>query len=208
MAELKRNFSGAKMNKDMDERVLPSGQYRDASNVQVATSDGSDVGSLQSLRGNAIMTDGSVNPDYSTCVGSLNLPEKDLIYYFVSGGGAFTTTSYSSDPSSETRNTYGPLLKKDYIIEYDTTTESYKYVFVDIYESIVTVSENTSASGNFIKVAIGASNTINKTGIRIGMSLRATTLNDPGSSATTFFGGEEIIVRDIQYEAALSLIHI
>ncbi len=190
------------MNKDMDERVLPSGQYRDASNVQVATSDGSDVGSLQSLLGNSLMTDNSVNPDYSACVGSLNLPEKDLIYYFISGGGAFTTTSYSSNPSSETRNTYGPLLKKDYIIEYDTTTESYKYVFVDIYESIVTVSENTSASGNFIKVAIGASNTINKTGIRIGMSLRATTLNDPGSSATTFYGGEEIIVRDIQYEAA------
>ena len=57
MAELKRDFSDAKMNKDMDERILPPGQYRDALNVQIATSDGSEVGTLQSLLGNAKMTE-------------------------------------------------------------------------------------------------------------------------------------------------------
>jgi len=201
MAELKRNFSEAKMNKDMDERVLPSGQYRDANNIQVATSDGSDVGSLQSLLANANMVDGSVDPQYASCVGVLNLPEKDLIYYFVSGGGAFTTTSYGNS-QNETRNGHGPSIKKDYIIEYDTKRETYKYIFVDIYEAKATVSENTSASGNFIKVAIGDSNTINKTGIRIGMELGHGELNDPGSNAVSYVGGTDLVVRDIQYEAA------
>ena len=176
------------MNKDMDERVLPSGQYRDATNIQVATSDGSDVGSLQSLLANANMVDGSVDPTYSSCVGVLNLPEKDLIYYFVSGGGAFTTTSYGNS-ANETRNGHGPNIKKDYIIEYDTKRETYKYIFVDIYEAKATISENTSASGNFIKVAIGDSNTINKTGIRIGMELGHGELNDPGSNAVSYVGG-------------------
>ena len=54
MPELKRNFSAAKMNKDLDERLIPPGQYRDALNVQVATSDGSNVGSLQTLLGNTV----------------------------------------------------------------------------------------------------------------------------------------------------------
>ena len=65
MAELKRDFSGAKMNKDMDERVLPPGQYRDAKNIQIATSDGSNVGSLQTLLGNTKVTGNIVNDEYS-----------------------------------------------------------------------------------------------------------------------------------------------
>ena len=35
MPEIKHNFAGAKMNKDVDERIVPNGQYRDALNVQV-----------------------------------------------------------------------------------------------------------------------------------------------------------------------------
>ena len=57
MPELKRNFSAAKMNKDMDERLVPNGQYRDALNIQIATSDGSDVGAAQNILGNTIIND-------------------------------------------------------------------------------------------------------------------------------------------------------
>ena len=44
MAELKRNFSKAKMNKDVDERLVPSGEYRDAMNIEISTSEGANVG--------------------------------------------------------------------------------------------------------------------------------------------------------------------
>ena len=46
MAELKRNFLKAKMNKDLDERLVPNGEYRDALNVEISSSEGSNVGSV------------------------------------------------------------------------------------------------------------------------------------------------------------------
>ena len=65
MAELKRTFSQAKMNKDMDERLVPAGQYRDALNIQIATSDGSDVGSAQTILGNTIKNEMDGEDGYS-----------------------------------------------------------------------------------------------------------------------------------------------
>ena len=52
MPELKRGFGAAKMNKDADERTIPNGEYREALNIQITTSDESDVGTLQTLLGN------------------------------------------------------------------------------------------------------------------------------------------------------------
>ena len=33
MPEIKNNFIQGKMNKDLDDRLLPNGQYRDAQNI-------------------------------------------------------------------------------------------------------------------------------------------------------------------------------
>ena len=49
MPEIKNQFTGGKMNKDLDERLVPKGEYRDAMNIQVSTSEGSDVGAVQKL---------------------------------------------------------------------------------------------------------------------------------------------------------------
>ena len=43
MPEIKKNFTSGKMNRDLDERLIPNGQYKDAMNVEVSTSEGSDV---------------------------------------------------------------------------------------------------------------------------------------------------------------------
>lgn len=40
------------MNKDLDERLVPNGYYRDAQNVEIVTSEGSNVGSVQNILGN------------------------------------------------------------------------------------------------------------------------------------------------------------
>ena len=53
MPEIKNSFTQGKMNKDLDERLIPNGQYRDAMNVEVSTSEGSDVGTIQNVKGNA-----------------------------------------------------------------------------------------------------------------------------------------------------------
>ena len=52
MPELIHTFTGGKMNKDLDERLLPNGEYRDALNLEVASSDTSQVGTFQNLKGN------------------------------------------------------------------------------------------------------------------------------------------------------------
>ena len=87
MAELKRTFSQAKMNKDMDERLVPNGQYWDANNIQVVTSDASDVGTVQTLFGNVVRnTMNAIDGVYdihtkSTCVASIAAPDKDKFYH-------------------------------------------------------------------------------------------------------------------------------
>ena len=53
MPEIKNNFLQGKMNKDLDDRLLPNGQYRDASNIQISKSENSDVGTAQNIKGNA-----------------------------------------------------------------------------------------------------------------------------------------------------------
>jgi len=52
MPELKRTFTGGRMEKDLDERIVPNGQYREALNIGVATSEDSDVGADQNILGN------------------------------------------------------------------------------------------------------------------------------------------------------------
>ena len=56
MPEIKHNFSAGKMNKDLDERLVPNGEYRNALNIQVKTTDGDsnhlgDAGTVQNLKG-------------------------------------------------------------------------------------------------------------------------------------------------------------
>ena len=186
MAELKRNFLGARMNKDVDERLLKPGEYRDANNIEISTSEGSDVGTVQTIKGNTkreAMASGSGVygvPDTATCVGSIADKETDKIYYFLSGGDRNDSLDL-------------PSLRKNYILEYDTVLESHKYVFVDIFEVNTTCGELT-AGGSYIYIPApdqtGSSNS-NTTGVRIGMTLTTT---------GGYNENDEVKVTDIKYE--------
>ena len=57
MPEIKNMFQKGVMNKDLDERLVPNGQYRDAMNVQVSTSEDSEVGTVQNILGNIRVED-------------------------------------------------------------------------------------------------------------------------------------------------------
>lgn len=65
MPELKRTFTGGRMEKDIDERILPNGQYREALNIGVATSEDSDVGAAQNILGNVKVTSAASSTTYS-----------------------------------------------------------------------------------------------------------------------------------------------
>jgi hypothetical protein len=57
MPEIKNTFLASKMNKDVDARLLPNGEYRDALNVGINTSEGSDIGALENILGNIKVAD-------------------------------------------------------------------------------------------------------------------------------------------------------
>jgi hypothetical protein len=56
MAQVKNTFLKSKMNKDLDSRILPNGEYRDAQNVSVSKSEGDDVGSLENVLSNELIS--------------------------------------------------------------------------------------------------------------------------------------------------------
>ena len=70
MPEIKNVFRQGIMNKDLDERLVPNGQYRDAMNVQVSTSEQSNIGTVQNRMGNT-RVDNLVDGD-AKCVGSVS----------------------------------------------------------------------------------------------------------------------------------------
>ncbi len=57
MAEAKNSFIKSKMNKDLDARLLPNGEYREGINIQVSKSEGADVGALENVLGNIELVD-------------------------------------------------------------------------------------------------------------------------------------------------------
>ena len=52
MAEIKNTFLKGKMNQDLDSRILPNGEYREARNLSISRSEGSTVGEFENVLGN------------------------------------------------------------------------------------------------------------------------------------------------------------
>jgi len=94
------------MNKDLDERLVPNGEYRDAMNVQVATSEGSEVGTIQNILGNSLVPGQGFLPVNAVCVASIADEKNDKLYYFVtqkellSGVGSFGNNGAGWDVTS------------------------------------------------------------------------------------------------------------
>jgi len=56
MAKVVNNFLKGKMNKDLDDRLIPQGEYRNAMNAQVSKSEGENVGALENVLGNILIS--------------------------------------------------------------------------------------------------------------------------------------------------------
>jgi len=104
--ELKRSLVAGIMNKDLDERLVPDGQYRDAMNVTIGTSEGSDVGALSNELGNTKMGDlraaartFSGNPTLeltgAKTIGAITVPAEFLVFWFVKYSSGNIVASYN-----------------------------------------------------------------------------------------------------------------
>ena len=112
MAEVKNAFIQSKMNKDLDDRLLPSGQYRHAINAQVSKSEGQDVGALENVLGNALVIDLTNGVENVSSIGYLSDEFSNSIYIFLTDN--ITNSYIPSGPGSN-----------HYIYKYDAGTNSF-----------------------------------------------------------------------------------
>ena len=135
MPDIKKNFTAGRMNKDLDERLVRNGEYRDAMNIQVRTTDGDsdglgDSGVVQNIQGNIEIGKTYIdsNLDNPVCIGVASDEKNDKAYFF-----------FAQNPSTdEARGDYRQLWI-DSIIEQDTKNDETTPVVVDVFRVLDTV---------------------------------------------------------------------
>ena len=87
MANTKRHFIAGKMNKSVDERLLPNGEYVDALNVRLGSTEASEIGSVENSKGNTQLTtlefNGTALSNNAKCIGAFEDGTRETIYWFV-----------------------------------------------------------------------------------------------------------------------------
>jgi len=137
MPEIKQNFTRGKMNKDLDERLIPKGEYREAQNVHISESEGSDVGAIENVLSNTDVTTAITLPntvdteDYEVIGYCKDLAKKRIIYFVTNfRGKVFTDDIRTIDRQLNAgTNQYSDLRHHSYIVLYDIE-EAAQYTLV------------------------------------------------------------------------------
>ena len=103
---LRNTFTKGKMNKDLDERLVPEGEYRDAKNIRVGVSTGSDVGAVENVLSNEQKSFFGLGEN-PVVIGSTSVEYTNCIYWFV-------VSDYAS-----------------YVLEYNITTDLQRIILQD-----------------------------------------------------------------------------
>lgn len=90
--KLKNTFVQGKMNKDVDERLLPKGEYPHAENIRVINSDASDIGAIENVKGNVSLT--QIEGQEVTTIGSFVDSSNEKIYWFNTSEGKDSLIEY------------------------------------------------------------------------------------------------------------------
>jgi hypothetical protein len=98
MPEIKNNFSQGKMNQDLDERIVPKGQYRDAMNIQVVTSEGANIGAAQNILGNT-RVENIIGGSWNT-VGTIADEKNNKLYWLVHNPGRDAIFEYNLEDNT------------------------------------------------------------------------------------------------------------
>ena len=75
------------MNKSVDERILPPGEYVDALNARLGSTEDSEIGTLENTKGNELLTNitnqGVALSANALCIGSYADDSEEVIYWFI-----------------------------------------------------------------------------------------------------------------------------
>lgn len=84
------NFVGGKMNQDLDERLVPPGQYVTATNVRTGSSESTEVGSVEKAQGNKLIQTIFYDPanesrisNNARCIGAYRDDARDRVFWFI-----------------------------------------------------------------------------------------------------------------------------
>ena len=107
------NFIKGRMNKSVDERLLPPGEYVDAMNLRLGSTETTEIGAVENSRGNTQLTTLAYNnvtlSANAKCIGAYEDHANETLYWFV------------TDPN------YNATDKLDLIVSYNTNTSSLRY---------------------------------------------------------------------------------
>ncbi len=115
--ELKSTFLRSKMNKDLDARILPPGEYRDGENIAISRSEGADVGALENILGNKLVSDFGITAIGVETIGMYTDNGNNRIFLFM--------TNYT-DSSSDQLSNRASVDSYCSIIVYDFDDENYE----------------------------------------------------------------------------------
>ena len=120
MPKFTRNFTAGKMNKTFDERVVPNGEYIDAMNIRMGSTENSEFGVIENTKGNVSLTtlkfQGTPLSVDARCIGAYEDGSIETIYWFV------------HDPSFP----LGLTGKIDLVVSFNTNTFSLTYHVITI----------------------------------------------------------------------------
>jgi hypothetical protein len=110
MAQARNTFIKSKLNKDLDARLVPQGEYRDAVNIQVNKSEGDSVGSLENVLGNyPVLNITTLLAAGLECIGQQIDESNGYVYLFLTDN--FQSLSFDKEA-------------KNYIIQFDTNNSN------------------------------------------------------------------------------------
>ena len=87
MPEIKRLFNASRMNRDLDEKMLKPGEYREALNINVSKSESSDIGSVENILGNKLIVDTGISN--AKTIGQYRDNGDEKIYYFITNNDSY-----------------------------------------------------------------------------------------------------------------------
>jgi len=87
MPEIKRLFNASKMNRDLDDKMLKPGEYREALNINVSKSESSDIGAVENILGNKLINDTSLSG--AKVIGEYRDNGNERIYYFITTNSSY-----------------------------------------------------------------------------------------------------------------------
>ena len=100
---INKNFVGSRMNKSLDERLIPAGDYIDALNIRVSSDEDGEALTAENAKGNELL----VTPEYegsvltnAKCIGAFEDGTNETIYWFVTSDEADMILSYNTRTDS------------------------------------------------------------------------------------------------------------